>query len=395
MIFQYLETHNLPAQPVLLSTASGLLTLALLLCTPLIPLPSHPNIYIPTALDYFRVLLISIITSLFLNFSFMFISRLASFTKVWVEFLALVLLALPQKSEIERGHKGWNLTRREAWLFGVGVFCGHLACYLWEIWCFDRDSTLEKKNKEQQKGRVNGSGDDYDLFHQYVNMQSTLANCIEVRKKTKSLKKNVYSNVPLLGADLESQQADINVRTGSETGVVPDTSITPLSVAAAVSYGLHLEPSNSPPSILRLRDLNNADSVADYASVSDRCMLYSLILTVVDASTTSTTIATYHTLMIILMSLMECGLSLILSICFIYVPGLDDSLFTKWEVFFYDKVRFFFTVVISSLALLEAIVITGLYIPGCFSFEYGVDLRKIVGVSLVCLSVFVSGLKLT
>ncbi|KAH3688725.1 hypothetical protein WICPIJ_000325 [Wickerhamomyces pijperi] len=404
---QYLESHNLQFTPIIQTISSLIIGVAFLISSAYIPLLCAGDNYIPTPLDYVRVLLISLMSSISLNFSFTLISKLSLVLKVIVEFLAILLLALPQKSEVERGHKGWNLTRREVYLFGIGMQVGNLIFYVWDLWNFDDLNQTETSRYEKVVLSPDQQASDhlnYEQFHQYVSKKSTLANCIEVRKKTKSLKKNVYSNAVY-------PTSSNNSLSDPESQLETDGLLLSITPSSNQMYGLSMDPSAPPPPILRLRDPNSTESnYANCTTAADKSMLYALNITLFGAVFNNDShLWFYPILTVLLTSMMECGLSLMLSICFIYVPGFDDSLFTKWEILFYDRLWLFSGMVVIPCWMVSLLMIWYLlslsnWCRGAnkainVSDEDDITLNEIelairaIGFTIVSVALFVVGLK--
>lgn len=284
-----------------------------------IPVIYENNTYVPQGVDYLRTFILASGTALLVNYLYRFVDVMLIYCKVWLEFLALLLLAYPQKTELSHSHNdaSWNMVKRQGFLFGVCYQAVYMGFYLWDLW-------FVELNEEEMVRLVRDETD--ESLHREVILKSTLSNCIDFRRKSSSLKKVIYSNeyVPQYVGD------DISNLNKADVLIVSD------SLGGSMGNGND-------------SDDNMGHSCTMTAVVSRGSLPY-------ENSSVDRQWIFENSLWIIVTTLYEIGISLILSISFIYAPEMDDSLFTRLEIFFYNKVYLFCIAVLSPLFILTSLV---------------------------------------
>lgn len=288
-----------------------------------IPVVEQDNTFIPQGVDYLRTVILASGTALLLNYLYRFVDVMLIYCKVWLEFLALLLLAYPQRTTVDSlaPNARWNLVKRQGYLFGVCYQAIYLAFYLWDLWFVELD--------EEQLSRLVKDDIDENL-HQKVIQKSTLSNCIEFRRKSSSLKKVIYST--------EYQPRTVPNETND---LLKDDIISYQSDALGSSSNSRYDPAldeDSPGHTCSMTAVVSRNSIpGDSKGVDPRWILENCAW-------------------IIITTLYEIGISLILSISFIYVPEMDDSLFTLLERFFYNKTDIFCVSVVIPLFIITSLV---------------------------------------
>lgn len=300
--------------------------------------------FVPCSLDYLRTFILSTLSSVLINYG---TKRLSHFynLKIPIEFMALLLLAYPQKTEIDQTFSSWNLVKRESYLFGAIYNSINQLIYLvsevLHIW-FEEIDEIELRRQESN-----------DNINELVRKKSTLSNCIQVRRNSYSIKKNIYhdsgayqgsnyadesdsllpnknndaNNTLVLGYNSDSIEF-LNPSTSQmDNSVIKTPNLTPI----LSNYG----------SVASITSLNINQTAESPFLLSSKSQFISL-LEIISWS--------------IISSIYEIGISLILSITFIYVPELDDSYFSWLEIFYYNNILNFLIEIVIPLAVITSSV---------------------------------------
>lgn len=327
------------------------LTLTLACCASLlIPVIQHQNTFAPHAVDYLRTFILAAGSAFLVSYLYRLVDVMLIFCKVWVEFLALLLLAYPQKTQMYTA-SSWNLVRRQAFLFGVFYQVVYLIFYLWDLWYVELN--------EEQLIRLAKAESAHDL-HRQVIQQSTLSNCIDIRRKSNSLKKVIYSTENQnLGVPTETEQLlkddlfDLNY----DTIIEPPENTLEASTHSAVMTSV----------VSRGSIPYEKSQLVDFRWIGE------------------------NSLWILLTTLYEIGISLILSITFIYSPDLDDALFTFPEMFYYNRINLFCVTIVVPLFILTSLVQTLLHV----AIKPHQKRTTLIAFGLVSMLLFVLGLLAT
>ncbi|ODQ59619.1 hypothetical protein WICANDRAFT_62206 [Wickerhamomyces anomalus NRRL Y-366-8] len=300
----------------------------------------HPKSFSPCSLEYVRTFILATLSSSLVNIGSKYFRHFYNL-KVIIEFLALLLLAYPQKTEIEQTFSNWNLVKRESYLFGAIYNLINHSIYLYGeiriIWFQPLDYAQIEVTRQQSNENIS----------ELVRQKSTLSNCIQVRRNS-YIKKNVYSPVNNIGESslnendylLKSDQINNNNNTlvvdynsdsieflNPSTSYNNDHSKTPNLTPVHTNYG----------SVVSFTSLNNLISPPNPSK--------SPLISILEIIAWS-----------IISSFYEIGISLILSITFIYVPDLDDSLFSWLEIYYYNNIDNFIVEVVVPVGIITSFV---------------------------------------
>lgn len=303
----------------------------------LVPIINHPKSFVPCSLEYLRTFILATLSSALINFGTTKSIHLYH-PKTILEFLALLFLAYPQKTEIDQTFSNWNLVKRESYLFGAIFNFINQGFYLFEALYNIWTQEIDENELRQRESTEN--------INELVRQRATLSNCIQVRRNSYNLKKNVYSgpstntgypteNESLLKSpDLQNNTIVVDYNSDSIEFLNPSSttdgnSKTPTGQLTPIhtNYG-------SVTSMTSLNLLNDQGSKKR-----------SPIFPVLEVFIWSVFSSTY-----------EIGIALILSITFIFVPDLDDTLFTKPEIFYYNNIKNFLIEVVVPLGILTSSV---------------------------------------
>lgn len=281
----------------------------------LIPVIEESKSFKPCSLDYFRVAILSIVSSFIIQFSISFISSYTSLFKIWLEFLSILLASYPQKTEQFKTYSSWNLVKREAFLFGVFYNLLNLFIIIYNYYLQQELNDIEKFNSIESS--------EQEQLSSMNSKQATLSNIIKIRRnsaKNHHLADDTY--------DPESDPVQVIINYDSNSIEIANT---------------------RKPSVEYL--LNNTDSgyQSFNAPVTKENGSVSSNKTTIISSLNALTTYSFTNIIIIMISswLYEIGISLILSITFIYIPSLNDSYFTWIEKYYYNQIyRFLWQIVL-------------------------------------------------
>lgn len=308
----------------------------------LVKIIHHQKSFVPCSLEYVRTFILATLSSLLVNLGTKY-NRHFYNSKVILEFLALLLLAYPQKTEIEQTFSTWNLVKRESYLFGaIYNLLNHIVYLYGEIsiiWFQTVEPQTEIRHQESNED-----------ISELVRQRSTLSNCIQVRRNSyNNIKKNVYSG-PIETNETENLLKSndyINSHNNNQNNtIVMDYNSD--SIEFLNPNTSYVEPSKTPTgnltpvhtnygSVLSFSSLNNTQSQPQ--------LQRSPFISILEVATWSS-----------ISSIYEIGISLILSITFIYVPDLDDSLFSWLEIFYYNNIKNFAVEVVVPTGLITSFV---------------------------------------
>ncbi|ONH65794.1 hypothetical protein BON22_4165 [Cyberlindnera fabianii] len=148
-------------------------------CSEAIPVIDSGKSFVPQPVDYLRTFVLASLSSFAVNYLYKAVDKTFIFCKVWIEFLALLLLAYPQKTEQQYTYSSWNLVEREGYLFGVFYTLMYLVFYIFDLW------QVEMNDNELNK-YVRVGEDPEASISEEVRKKSTLTNCINVRRHSTS-----------------------------------------------------------------------------------------------------------------------------------------------------------------------------------------------------------------
>jgi hypothetical protein len=207
------------------------------------------------------------------------------------------------------------MTKRQGYLFGVFVEAIYLGFYLWDLWFVELDEeTLTRLARDETD----------HILHEEVSRNSTLSKCVEVRRKSNSLKKVIYST--------EIQQQG----TPDETDALIKKNLLD-DLAGNVDYGQQAQDDQANYGAMMTSVISRGSFPYEHSPVDLQWIME-------------------NTLWIISTTLQEIGMALILSISFIYEPEVDDSRFTLLEKYYFNKVNLFSMEVVTPLFLITSAI---------------------------------------
>lgn len=345
-------------------------------CSEAIPVIDSGKSFVPQPVDYLRTFVLASLSSFAVNYLYKAVDKTFIFCKVWIEFLALLLLAYPQKTEQQYTYSSWNLVEREGYLFGVFYTLMYLVFYIFDLW------QVEMNDNELNK-YVRVGEDPEASISEEVRKKSTLTNCINVRRHSSNLKKVIYSTDYLPGQRIDE------VEVGETENLLkkPDALVADFH-RDSLDF---MSQSNGSVS----RDRNIQDDMAastTYGSVITSVMSRGSVPPLAVGHQVDVRWVLENSLWIALTMMHEIGLALLLSITFIYVPELDDSYFTDLEIYFYNKINLFSMEIVFPLFILSSLIQILLH---SVSEDQEQKTRTFVAYSVVSVGLFILGCYLT